>query len=150
MKAIADQFRAALAHQHLGECAYRRGDRAQAKAHLRAALKYFYVQSSATFRAADSMRLFGRLLVEEDHRQAGLELLFFALKQAEERDLVHVEARTRVALAETLLEGPGLGEHEVKQHLEAASALAEKHRYQDISRRVAQLRETMRQSVLES
>ena len=143
MTDVGQELRVAMAHHHLGEVFQRRGDWAEAKAHLRAANRCIYGQTSAAFRAVETLRLFGLVAVGEGHRSGGCQLLRFALRQAELHELLHVQAWTHLSLAQTLLDGPGSDRQAVERHLDAASALAAEQEYRDVAHQAARLREAL-------
>ncbi|MBN1922409.1 MAG: tetratricopeptide repeat protein, partial [Anaerolineae bacterium] len=147
---IQEGLRVALAHHHLAEVLFRRGGWTTAKEHLQHATRYFYCQSSATFRGVESIRLFGLALIEESHRPAGLQLLRFALYEAEERGLIHVQAKTHLSLAQTLLNEPDLDNQAIERHLAAAAKLADEQQYRDIADQVAQTRKSLRTHIGET
>jgi len=140
---VQQELRVAQAHHFLGQVFQRRRDWAKAKDHFRASIRYFYGQSSATFRGVETLRLSGTVLVDEGHRSGGLQMLRFALKEAETRGLVHVQARAHLSLAYALLGEPVPDHQAVERHLDTASAMATKQEYHDIAEQIAQLRKTL-------
>jgi len=140
---VQQELRVAMAHHYLGEVFQRRRDWLQAKTHFRAAVRYFYGQTSAVFRAVETLHLFGRVLVSEGHRPGGLQMLCFALKEAEMQGLVYLQARVHLSLAQTLFDDPVPDHQAIERHLATASALATEQEYQDVARRAAQLRKTL-------
>lgn len=143
MVKVHQGLRIAMAHHHLGEVFQRQRDWVNAKTHLRDSIRYLYGQSSATFRAVETLRLFSLVLVGEGHWPGGLQMLRFALREAEGYGLVHIQARTHLSLAQTLLDEPVPNRQDIERHLDAAGVLAEEQEYQDVAEQVAQLRRTM-------
>ncbi|UCC62782.1 MAG: tetratricopeptide repeat protein [Anaerolineae bacterium] len=143
MTDVGQELRVAMAHHHLGEVFQRRGDWAGAKAHFRAASRCIYGQTSAAFRAVETLRLFGLVAVGQGRRSGECQLLRFALKQAELHELFHVQAWTHLSLAQTLLDGPGSDRQAVERHLDAAGALAAEQEYRNIAQQAARLREAL-------
>ncbi|MBN1139860.1 MAG: tetratricopeptide repeat protein [Anaerolineae bacterium] len=132
-------LRVAIAHHLLGDLFRQQHDWTRAKQHLRLAIYSFYCRINTGFRAADALRLFGLILVEEGFHHGGVQLLRFALGEAEKHGLLHVHAQTHLSLAQTLLDESASNREAIQRHLIASAKLAEEQDYNNIIQEVAQL-----------